>query len=97
MNWITDKIASFMENFLSFKKTILEYLNILRISNKKTKILPLKQQKKWCKNLSLPLGAFVWKKANKSNHFLSFKSKLWSFQIRLSIRSIVANIQLSMN
>ena len=39
MNWITDEIASSKENFLSFKRKILEQLNIFGISNKKLPVI----------------------------------------------------------
>ena len=60
----------------------------------KVKVLPVKQQLKWCDILQLPSDAIDWSTLFKNNYYATNETKLRSFQIRLNLRSIVTNIQL---
>ena len=60
----------------------------------KVKVLPVKQQLKWCDILQLPSDATDWSTIYKNNYYATNKTKLRSFQIRLNVRSIVTNVQL---
>ena len=60
----------------------------------KVKILPIKQQLKWCNILQLPSDTIDWSNIYKNNYYATNETKLRSFQIRLNLRSIVTKIQL---
>ena len=62
---------------------------------KKSKILPIKQQPKWCEILQIPPESINWKKIYENNYFSTIETKLRSFQIRLNLRSLVMNVQLA--
>ena len=51
----------------------------------KSKILPIKQQLKWCEILQIPPDSIDWKKAYKTIYFSTIATKLKSFQIRLNL------------
>ena len=61
----------------------------------KSKILPIKQQLKWCKILQIPPQSIDWKKIYENNYFSTIETKLRSFQIKLNLRSLVMNVQLA--
>ena len=61
----------------------------------KSKILPIKQQLKWCDILQISPEFFDWKKVYENNYFSTIEKKLRSFQIRLNLRSLVMNVQLA--
>ena len=61
----------------------------------KSKILPIKQQLKWCETLQIPPESIDWKKVHENNYFSTMKVKLRSFQIRLNLRSLVIYVQLA--
>ena len=80
---------------------MLSYIELLGQSNKtaytflreKSKILPIKQQLKWCDILQIPPESIDWKKVYENNYFSTIETKLRSFQIRLNLRSLVMNVQ----
>ena len=61
----------------------------------KSKILPIKQQLKWCDILQIPPESIDWKKVYANNYFSTIETKLRSFQIRLNLRSLVMSVQLA--
>ena len=61
----------------------------------KSKILPIKQQLKWCIILQIAPDTINWKKVFENNYFSTTEAKLRSFQIRLNLRSLVMNVQLA--
>ena len=58
--------------------------------SKKSKILPIKQQLKWCENLQIPPESIDWKKIYENNYFSTIEAKLRSFHTKLQV-----NIKLS--
>ena len=82
---------------------MLPQIELLGQSNKiaynflreKSKILPIKQQLKWCDILQIPPESIDWKKVYENNYFSTIETKLRSFQIRLNLRSLVMNMQLA--
>ena len=69
---------------------MLSQIELLGQSNKtaytflreKSKILPIKQQLKWCNILQIPSESIDWKKAYENNYYSAIETKLRSFQIR---------------
>ena len=59
-----------------------------------SKVLPTKQQLKWCESLQISFNSMKWKKIYENNSFSTIETKLRSFQIRLKLRSVVTNVQL---
>ena len=57
-----------------------------------SKILPIKQQLKWCDILQISPEFIDWKKVYENNYFSTIETKLRSFQIRLNLRSLVMNV-----
>ena len=55
----------------------------------KTKILPKKQQNKWCEKLQITADSLNWQNIYENNYYATNEYKLRSFQIRLNLRSIV--------
>ena len=82
---------------------MLSHIGLLGQSNKtaytflreKSKILPIKQQLKWCDILQISPESIDWKKVYENNYFSTIETKLKSFQIRLNLRSLVMNVQLA--
>ena len=60
----------------------------------KTKILPKKQQNKWCEKLQITADSLNWQNIYENNCYATNETKLRSFQIRLNFRSIVTQLQL---
>ena len=83
------KMLSQIELLGQSNKTAYTFLS------KKSKILPIKQQLKWCENLQIPPESIDWKKIYENNYFSTIEAKLRSFQIRLNLRSLVMNVQLA--
>ena len=92
-----------MHKFREFKKKMLSHIELLGQSNKtaytflreKSKILPIKQQLKWCDILQISPESIDWKKVYENNYFSTIETKLRSFQIKLNLRSLVMNVQLA--
>ena len=90
------------QHFLSFKEKIMQLITLRGKSKKtvysflrnKNKVLPIKQQQKWCKILQILPSSIDWSKVYYNNYFATRETKLQSFQIRLNLKSIVTNIQL---
>ena len=104
LEWINnDYPANGLHKFLEFKKKMLTQIELLGQLNKttyiflreKSKILPIKQQLKWCDILQIPPKYIDWKKVYENNYFSTIETKLRSFQIRLNLRSLVMNEQLA--
>ena len=106
LEWINnDYTANGLHKFIEFKKKMLSQIELLGQSNKtaytflreKSKILPIKQQEKWCEILQIPPDSINWKKVYENNeiYFSTIETKLRSFQIRLNLRSLVMNVQLA--
>ena len=104
LEWINnDYPANGLHKFIEFKKKMLSHIELLGQSNKtaytflreKSKILPIKQQLKWCDILQIPPESIDWKKVYENNYFSTIETKLRSFQIRLNLRSLVMNVQLA--
>ena len=104
LEWINnDYPANGLYKFIEFKKTMLSHIELLGQSNKtaytflreKSKILPIKQQLKWCDILQTSPESIDWKKVYENNYFSTIETKLRSFQIRLNLRSLVMNVQLA--
>ena len=105
MAWITTTNSNSHEpscTFSDFKQTVKQQITALGSSSKtaykflkdQVKVLPVKQQLKWCGILQLPSDAIDWSTIFKNNYYATNATKLRSFQIRLNLRSIVTNIQL---
>ena len=104
MIWLNENCTlSAASNFNEFKK-ILTQIEVLNISNRtvhaflreKSKVLPIKQQLKWCESLQTSPNFMNWKKIYENNYFSTIETKkLRSFQIRLNLRSVVTNVQLA--
>ena len=60
----------------------------------KTKILPRKQKNRWIEKLQITPDSLNWKNIYENNYYVTNKTKLRSFQIRLNLRSIVTQLQL---
>ena len=66
---------------------MLSHIELLGQSNKtaytflreKSKILPIKQQLKWCDSLQISPESIDWKKVYKNNYFSTIETKLKSF------------------
>ena len=90
------------QHFLLLKEKIVQLVALLGLSNKtvytflrnKNKVLPIKQQQKWCEILQILPSSIDWSKVYNNNYFATRKTKLRSFQIRLNLKSIVTNVQL---
>ena len=104
LEWINnDYSANGLYKFIEFKKKMLSQIELLGQSNKtaytflreKSKILPFKQQLKWCDILQISPESIDWKKVYENNYFSTIETKLKSFQIRLNLRSLVMNVQLA--
>ena len=104
LEWISnDYPANGLHKFIEFKKKMLSQIKLLGQLNKtsytflreKSKILPIKQQLKWCEILQIPSDFIDWKKIYENNYFSTVETKLRSFQIRLNLRSLVMNVQLA--
>ena len=88
LEWINnDYSASGLHKFIEFKKKMLSQIELLGQSNKtaytflreKSKILPIKQQLKWCDILQIPPESIDWKKVHENNYFSTIETKLRSF------------------
>ena len=104
LEWINnDCPANGLYKFIEFKKKMLSHIELLGQSIKraytflreKSKILPIKQQLKWCDILQTSPESIDWKKVYENNYFSTIETKLRSFQIRLNLRSLVMNVQLA--
>jgi len=62
------------------------YKKVYQFLKNKAKILPSKQQHKWCEVLELSPVAVNWTKLYENNYFSTLETKLRSFQIRLNMR-----------
>ena len=90
------------QHFLLFKEKIIQLVALLGKSKKtvytfvrdKNKVLPIKQQQKWCEILEILPSSIDWSKVYNNNYFATREIKLRFFQIRLNLRSIVTNVQL---
>ena len=60
----------------------------------KTKIVPKKQQNKWCEKLQITADSLSWQNIYENNYYATNETKLRSFQIRLNLKSIVTQLQL---
>ena len=60
----------------------------------KTKVLPKKQQNKWCEKLKITADSLNWQNIYENNYYAINKNKLGPFQIGLNLRSIVTQLQL---
>ena len=88
--------------FSEFKQTVKQQIAALGSSNKtaykffrdKVKLLPVKQQLKWCDILQLPFDAIDWSTIYQNIYYAANETKLRSFQIWLNFRSIVTDVQL---
>ena len=93
---------NFFLTFSDFKQTVKQLIAALGCSSKtaykflrdKVKVLPVKQQLKWCDILLLSSNAIDWSTIYENNYYATNETKLRSFQIRLNVRSIVTNEQL---
>ena len=71
-----DYLANGLHKSIAFKQKMLSQIELLGQSNKtaytflreKSKILPIKQQLKWCKILQIPPDSIDWKKVYKNNY-----------------------------
>ena len=104
LEWINnDYPTNGLHKFIEFKKKMLSQIELLGKSNKtaytflreKSKILPIKQQLKWCDILQILSESIDWKKVYENNYFSTIEAKLTFFQIRLNLRSLVMNVQLA--
>ena len=77
MEWINnDYPANGLHKSIEFKKKMLSQIKLLGQSNKtaytflreKSKILPIKQQLKWCDILQIPPESIDWKKVHENNY-----------------------------
>ena len=105
MAWITTINSNSHEPshaFSDFKQIVKQQIvapgNSSKIAYKflrdKVKVLPVKQQPKWCGILQLPSDAIDWSTIRENNCYATNETKLRLFQIRLNLRSIVTNVQL---
>ena len=60
----------------------------------KTKILPEKQQNKWCEKLQITVDSLNRQNIYENKYYATNETKLRSFHIRLNLRSILTQIQL---
>ena len=83
LKWINnDYPANGLHKFIEFKKKMLSQIELLGQSNKtaytflreKSKILPVKQQLKWCDILQTPAESIHWKKVYKNNYFSTMET-----------------------
>ena len=90
-------------DFNEFKEKILTEIELLSNSNRtvcailreKSKVLPIKQQLKWCESLQTSSNSINWKKIYENDYFSTIETILRSFQIWLNLRSVVTNVQLA--
>ena len=90
------------QHFLLFKEKIIQLMALLGKSNitvytflrNKNKVLPIKQQQKWCEILQILPSSIDWSKVYNNNYFAIRETKLRSFQIELNLKFIVTNVQL---
>ena len=82
-----EKIIQLVALLGKFKKTVYTFLR------NKNKVLPIKQQQKWCEILQTLPSSIDWSKVYNNNCFATRETKLRSFQIRLNLKSIVTNLQ----
>ena len=89
LEWINnDYPANGLHKFIEFKKNMLSQIELLGQSNKiaysflteKFKILPIKQQMKWCEILQSPPDYIDCKEVYENNYFSTIETKLRSFQ-----------------
>ena len=103
LKWINnDYLAKGLHKFIEFKKKMLSQIKLLGQSKtayafliKNSKILPIKQQLKWCEILQIPPESIDRKKVYEKKYFSTIETKLRFFQIRLNLRSLVMNVQLA--
>ena len=77
------------QHFFLFKEKIIQLVALLGKSNKtvytflskKNKVLPIKQQQKWCDILQILPSRIDWSKVYNNNYFATRETKLRSFQI----------------
>ena len=84
LEWINnDYPANGLYKFLELKKKMLSHIELLGQSNKtaytflgeKSKILPIKQQLKWCDTLQIPSESIDWKKSIQKQLFFNYRNK----------------------
>ena len=97
--WIQN--LSLTSNFDCFKNNVTQIVFTLTTCKKaycllieKTKLLPKKQQNKWCEKLQITADFLNWQNIYENNYYATNETKLRSFQIRLNLRSIVTQLQL---
>ena len=87
LEWINnDYSANGLYKFIEFKKKVLSHIELLGQSNKtaytflseKSKILPIKQQLKWCDILQISPESIDWKKVYENNYFSTIETKILS-------------------
>ena len=59
------------------------------------KIIPIKQQQKWCDTLQILPNNIDRNKIHENNYLATNEKKMRSFQFRLNMRSIVTNVHLN--
>ena len=82
------------QHFLLFKQKIIQLEALLEKFNKtvytflrnKNKVLPIKQQQKWCEILQILSSSIDWSKVYNNNYFATRETKLRSFQIGLNLK-----------
>ena len=97
--WIQN--LSLTSNYDCFKNNVTQFVFSVTTCKKaysllieKTKILPKKQQNKWCEKLQITADSLNWQNIYENNYYATNENKLRSFQIRLNLRSIVTQLQL---
>ena len=97
--WIQN--LSLTSNFDCFKNNVTQIVFTLTTCKKaycllieKNKILPKKQQNKWCEKLQITADSLNWQNICENKYYATNETKLRSFQIRLNLRSIVTQLQL---
>ena len=87
---------SLTNNFNCFKNNVTQIVFTLTTCKKaycllieKTKILPRKQQNKWCEKLQITADSLNWQNIYENNYYATKATKLRSFQIRLNLRSVI--------
>ena len=91
---LTSNFDSFKNNLTQIVFTLTSFKKAYCLLKKKTKILPKKQQNKWCEKLQITADYLNWQNIYENNCYATNETKLRSFQIRLNLRSIVTQLQL---
>ena len=88
--WVSKEKAKELITFLGkSNKTVYKHLR------SKSRLLPIKQQRKWCDALQILPNHIDWNKIYENNYFATNETKFRSFQIRLNLRFIATNVQLA--